>query len=334
MMKKNPLAVVLGLSVFFFVIFVAVAVGTVMTLVPGGRSGTKKLFSKGGGIGIIEIKGVIMESKKTLDEIEAFSEDPLIKAVIVRINSPGGSVAPSQEIYDGLKRLGKKKPVYSSMASLAASGGYYVACGTKKIFASPGTITGSIGVIMQFANVSKLLEWAKVSAYNVKTGKFKDIGSPHREMTADERTLLQDMIDNVLGQFRRAVSAARGIPMDKVVEISDGRIFSGEQAKEAKLVDELGGMTETVEAIAKEAGITGKPHLVYASKKHSALERIFGELDDEESASLDSVDSSVVGGTIQGFLKLLMGKAGGALDTPAKTSAFAGPLFLLRFGTN
>ncbi|MBI3544845.1 MAG: signal peptide peptidase SppA [Deltaproteobacteria bacterium] len=331
-MKKNPLVIVLGLSAFFFVVFLAVAVGTVMSLTPGGRQSSKKLFSgRSSTIGVVEIKGVIMDSKKSVDQLDSFAEDPLIKAVIVRINSPGGSVAPSQEIYEAVRRVAKKKPVYASMSSVAASGGYYVACGAKKIYANAGTITGSIGVIMQFADASKLLQWAKVSPYAIKTGKFKDIGSPSREMREDERQLLQDMIDNVLGQFRRAVSTARSIPMDKVVEISDGRIFSGEQAKDVKLVDEVGGLNETVEAIAKEAGITGKPHLVYAGKKRRGFERFLSDIDGDEEDSESSTNLSGVGALLRGALagagadRLL-----GSLALPGRAKA-AGPLFLLPF---
>ncbi len=326
MNKTNPLAIILGLSAFFFIVFLAVAVGTVMSLSPT-RTERKLFGNKDNSIGVIEIKGVISESKKAMDQIEGFAEDPLIKAVIIRINSPGGAVAPSQEIYDALKRLAKKKPTYSSMGSLAASGGYYIACGTKKIFANPGTITGSIGVIMQFADASKLMQFVKVNPYNIKTGKFKDIGNPNREMTADEKALLQDMIDNVLGQFRRAVASARGLTMDKVIEVSDGRIFSGEQAKEQKLVDELGGMSETVEAIAKEAGITGKPHLVYAGKKKRGLDRIFGEFEEDDEAS-----SNIGRGGIGSLFHQLLGQAGdGLLDAVSSPVKLVGPLFLLPF---
>lgn len=327
--KKNPLVWILGLSAFFFVVFLAVAIGTVMSLSPGASQ--KRLFTgRTSNIGVIEVKGVILDSKKTLEQLDSFAEDQLIKAVIIRINSPGGSVAPSQEIYEGVQRLAKKKPVYVSMASVAASGGYYVACGAKKIYANPGTITGSIGVIMQFADVSKLLQWAKVSPYNIKTGKFKDIGSPEREMTPDEKALLQDMIDNVLGQFRRAVAAARNLPMDKVVEISDGRIFSGQQAKEAHLVDEVGGINDVVDAIAKEAGITGKPHLVYAGKKKHPFERFFGDFDDDEESSRLGLGGDAVSSIARAIVAAAGGQGllGGAAPAASKLT---GPLFLLPF---
>lgn len=325
MFKKNPLALILGLSAFFFVVFLAVAVGTVMTLTPGKTQ--KRFFGKANSIGVLEVKGVIIDSKKLVEEIEEFEEDSFIKGVIVRVNSPGGSVAPSQEIYDALKRLQKKKPVYTSMGSVAASGGYYVACGTKKIFANAGTITGSIGVIMQFADVSKLMQWAKVSEYNIKTGKFKDIGSPTREMTEDEKQLLQGMIDNVLSQFRKAVSNARSIPMEKVIELSDGRIFSGEQAQSVKLVDEVGGFKDALDALVKETGISGKPHLVYAAKKRHGLERLFSGLDEEDEESSTSIGPNSLASSIEAILSLLRGESmRGAIQRPSR---LLGPLFIL-----
>lgn len=288
-MRKNPLLVILGISAVFFVIFVAVAIATVMSMTSTGQ-GPQKIFGKTNAIGVLEVKGVIMDSKQLLEHIDKFENDGRIKGVLVRINSPGGAVGPSQEIYDALVKLQKKKPVYSSMASIAASGGYYVAVGTKRIFANPGTITGSIGVIMQFADLSKLYQWAKVNPYVIKTGKYKDVGSPSREMGPEEKALLQDMIDNVLGQFRKAVATGRNLPMEKVVEVSDGRIFSGEQAKNNKLVDDLGGFNDAVEALAKEVGIKGEPTLIYPTKKKKELLDILltdleGEGDEEASSS-------------------------------------------------
>ena len=321
MEKKNPLFLILGISAACFVIFLVVTVGALMNMGSPAKS-QKKLFRKNNTIAVIEVKGVIMDSKKVLEQIESFSEDEGVKAVLIRINSPGGAVAPSQEIYEGLRRLGQKKPVYSSMSSLAASGGYYIACGTKKIFANPGTITGSIGVIMQFADLSKLFQWAKINPYVVKTGKFKDVGSPNREMGQEEKNLLQAMIDNVLMQFRAAVVAGRGIPMDRVIELSDGRIFSGEQAKQVKLVDELGGIDDAISALAKEAGISGKPNIIYGTKKKGAFERIFGELDDDA----ESESSQFGGSRLNALARLILGVE---VDAPvSRLTGFVGPLFL------
>src|SRR4029077_13140783 len=146
--------------------------------------------------------------------------DSDVKAIVLRLNSPGGAVAPSQEIYQAVKNY--KKPIVASMSSVAASGAYYVACGAKKVYANPGTITGSIGVIMEFANLEKLYEWAKIKRFSIKTGRFKDVGAEYREMTADERALLQNMVDDVLSQFTLAVSEGRNIPLETVKEIADG----------------------------------------------------------------------------------------------------------------
>jgi protease-4 len=256
-----------------------------MNITSGNPLTQKQLFRRNAQfIGVLEVQGILLDSKKTLEEIDGLSENPLIKGVLVRINSPGGAVAPSQEIYEALKKLSKKKPVFSSLANVAASGGYYVACGTKKIFANPGSITGSIGVIMQFADLSKFYQWAKIQPYHIKSGKFKDVGSTMREMTADEREILQKMADTVLLQFQKVVADSRQIPLEKLKDIADGKIYSGEQAKEVKLVDELGGFQDTVDALAKEAGISGKPKLIYAKKKKKLLELLL-----EEDAEVDSL---------------------------------------------
>lgn len=301
-MRKNPLVVVLAVSFAFFVLFVVMAAYFLGGLGPGGleSSTQKKLFGKSNAVGVIEVKGAILDSKKAVEQIEGFVDNAMIKAVIVRINSPGGAVAPSQEIYGAVKKLAAKKPVFASLGSVAASGGYYVACGAKKIYANPGSITASIGVIMQFADMSKLFQWAKMNPYNIKTGKFKDIGSPNREMTDEEKALLQAMANNVLSQFRSAVAESRGLAMDKVIEISDGRIMSGEQAKSVKLVDELGGFRDAVDAVAKEAGISGKPRLIYASKKKTLFVRLFETDDDGDS------DSSESRGGVAGLLANLL----------------------------
>lgn len=332
-MRKNPLAVLLVISGVFFVIFVVVAVATMSTFKPGKTQ--KKFFAGASGIGVVDIKGVIMDSKKTVEQLDELSDDQQIKGVVVRVNSPGGSVAPSQEIYETIKKIGNKKPVYVSMSSVAASGGLYVSLGAKKIFANPGTITGSIGVIMQFADLSKLFQWAKVNPYNIKTGRFKDIGSPNREMTAEEKAILQSMIDNVLGQFRRAVATARSLPMEKIVEISDGRIFSGEQAKQAKLVDELGGFSDTVDALAKDVGIQGKPTLFYPRKKHSVLEAVLGNLDDDEDSSESSIGRGVsISKAVRAFLEIVGdARPGGATGSGLGLGlGLHGPLFLMPYG--
>jgi protease-4 len=289
----NPLSLVLLLSAAFFVIFLLVSGVMFMTRTPGGS--TSKMGSGifgSGAVAIVELNGVIMDSKKLVKRIDRIQDDDEVKAIVVRINSPGGAVAPSQEIYDALKR--SKKPVVASMASVAASGGYYVACAAKKIYANPGTITGSIGVIMEFINIEKLYEWAKVQRYAVKTGKFKDIGAEYKQMSPDERALLQGMVDDVLLQFKTAIVEGRKLPMEQVTAIADGRIFSGSQAKAAKLVDELGPLQDAINEAGKMAGIKGKPRVVEAEKKKRNFLRML--LDEGDDEFRDSSESSRLGG--------------------------------------
>lgn len=286
MSKKNPLLLLLFVSLLAFVFFLLFVFFYTKKTENSYLSSKQKIFYKSqSGLALLELKGVILDSKKILEQIDAVAEESAIKGVVLRINSPGGSVAPSQEIYQAVKRLSQTKPVYASMGSVAASGGYYAACGAKKIFANPGTITGSIGVIMQFADLSKLYDWAKVNPYTLKTGKFKDTGTPTRPMSLEEKELLQGMIENVLTQFRRVVAEARGLKYEEVIPLSDGRIFSGEQAKAVRLVDELGGIEDAALALAQEVGISGKPELIKIEKRKNFIEQIFSEFTDEDEDS-------------------------------------------------
>jgi protease-4 len=291
----GPLAWVLTVSAAFFVLFLIFS--SVLYFSRGGAhvasNGKRGAFLAGGSgaVGVIELNGVIMDSKKTLKKLEAFEESPGIKAVVLRLNSPGGAVAPSQEIYQAVKSF--KKPLVVSMSSVAASGAYYIAMGAKKVYANPGTITGSIGVIMEFANLEKLYEWAKVQRYAIKTGKFKDVGAEYREMGPEERALLQTMVDDVLSQFKQAVSEGRKLPIEQVSEVADGRIFSGNQAKKAKLVDELGTLQDAIDDVAKMAKIEGKPEVVYPEKSRPAWIDLV--LDDGSREDRSEGSSSLVG---------------------------------------
>jgi protease IV len=262
--KKSPLTLILMLSAVFFGVFLLISGALFMYRVPGAVPGGGSGFFASGTIGVVEISGVILDSKKTLRRLERFEEDDDIKAVVLRLNSPGGAVAPSQEIYEAVRNY--KKPLVVSMASVAASGAFYIACGAKHVFANPGTLTGSIGVIMEFANIEKLLDWAKIQRYSIKTGKFKDTGAEYRAMTADERALMQSLADEVLGQFKAAVAKGRNLTPAQVTAIADGRILSGSQAKAAKLVDGLGTIQDAIDQAAKLASIKGKPNVVYPEK--------------------------------------------------------------------
>ena len=222
-------------------------------------------------VALLEVKGMIIDVQPVIEQLVKFTKDDSVKAIVFRIESPGGGVSPSQELYREIRRSAEKKPVVASMGSVAASGGYYIASGVQKIYANPGTITGSIGVIAQFTNFEELFKKIGFRMEVVKSGAFKDMGNPGRAMTTEEREYLQKLLDSVHQQFVRDVARGRRMPEEKVREIADGRIFTGEQAKEMGLVDELGGLNDAVAAAAKMAGITGEPKLVYPEKKKISL---------------------------------------------------------------
>ena len=267
-MRKHP--VLLGLIV------VGVILGVfLLSILFLTRFGEKKAFAHGEKIAVVDINGVITSSRYIVQQIDNFKEDEDVKAIILRINSPGGGVGPSQEIYREVLRAKEKKKIIASMESVGASGGYYVACASDLIVANPGTITGSIGVVMEFSNVEDLLKKIGLRSYVIKSGKHKDIGSPLREMTPGERSILQGVIDSVHGQFVRAVAEGRNMEESKVRRIADGRIFSGEQAKELGLVDRLGSLQDAIEIAAEMVGIEGKPALIYPKRKLSLYELLF-----------------------------------------------------------
>ncbi len=234
-------------------------------------------FATGGKVGVLPVTGIIADSEPTVEQLKKFAKDDSVKAIVLRINSPGGGVGPSQEIYQEIRKLRGKKPVVSSMGAVAASGGYYIACGSQKIYANPGTITGSIGVIMQFVNVKELIEKIGIKGMVVKSGERKDAGSPLRDMTPEEREYLQGVIDNVHLQFVRAVAEGRNLGIDAVRQIADGRVFSGEQAKALGLVDALGGQEDAVAEAAKLAKIEGEPRVVMPPKKKISILELLRE---------------------------------------------------------
>jgi protease-4 len=222
-------------------------------------------------VAVVEIKGVVADAEPTIENLTNFTKDDSVKALVLRIESPGGGVSPSQELYEEVRRTVQKKPVVVSMGAVAASGGYYIAAAAQKIYANPGTITGSIGVILQFTNLEELFRKIGFRMEIVKSGPYKDVGNPAREMTPEERAYLQDLIDNVHQQFVRAVAQGRRMEEEKVREVADGRIFTGEQAKELGLVDELGDLKDAINAAAKMAGIEGEPKVIYPEKKKRSL---------------------------------------------------------------
>ena len=256
-MKKRPLlmaSLTIGAMFLFFLLVI---------LVSGSWRGHSDLVAVGEKIGIIEVVGPIDSSKLLIEQIHDFRDSRSVKAVVLRIDSPGGGVGPSQEIYSEVRKLAEVKPLIVSMGSVAASGGYYIAAPASRLFANPGTITGSIGVIMSFANYQELLEKVGVKNQVVKSGKFKDIGSGSRSFTAAEEKLVQSLIDDVHAQFVEAISLGRKMSTGQVARLADGRIFSGRQALDVGLVDELGNLQDAIAYAAELAGLGTDPTLVY-----------------------------------------------------------------------
>lgn len=250
-------------------------------------------LAKGDKVGVIPVKGMISDSEPVIEQLKRFGKDDSVKAIVLRIESPGGGVGPSQEIYEEVKKVAAKKPVLASMGALAASGGYYIACATQKVFANPGTMTGSIGVIMPFMNVRELAEKIGLRGMTVKSGEYKDIGSPLRDMKPDERALLQGVVDNVHHQFVNAVAEGRNLPREDVMRIADGRIFTGEQARALGLVDVLGNLEDAVAEAGKMGKIPGEPRVVTPPKKKIS----FLELLKEETRTL--LEEKISGNRLQ-----------------------------------
>ncbi|HWQ68459.1 MAG TPA: signal peptide peptidase SppA [Patescibacteria group bacterium] len=223
----------------------------------------------GSKVALIAVEGVILDSKEVIEQLEKHRTNPSVKAIVLRINSPGGGVAPSQEIHEEIlkTRQTDKKPIVASMGSVAASGGYYIASATDLIVANPGSITGSIGVVLQVPNISGLMQKIGVKSVVVKSGLHKDLASPTRDMTDAERQILQGMLDDVHGQFIDAVATGRRIDRQKVKTMADGRIFSGREAQSLGLVDQLGNLQDAIERAGALAGIHGKPTVIQERKR-------------------------------------------------------------------
>lgn len=229
--------------------------------------GDDTAFPASQGVGLVEVKGMIVDSREPVRQLRYFMKKDNVKAVVLRIDSPGGVVGPSQEIYQEVKRLAAKKKVVVSMGSLAASGGYYIAAPATLIYANPGTITASIGVLIKFSNIEGLLGKVGIKSSTIKTGAFKDAGAPDRPLSAEDRAMFQAVIDSTHEQFVRAVAEGRKLPVDEVRKLADGRILSGEQAMAAKLVDRLGNLQDAVEEAGRLAGISGEPEVIMPPKK-------------------------------------------------------------------
>ena len=216
-----------------------------------------------GNIGIVEINGMILSSKTIIKNIKTFRDDESIKAIILRINSPGGGIGPSQEIYREIMKTKMNKKIITSMGSVAASGGYYIASATDKIIANSGTITGSIGVIMEYVNIKEIAKKIGISPVVIKSGEFKDIGSPMRELKEKEKIILQDLVDELHLQFVNDVAKARGIEVEKMLALADGRVYTGQKALKLNLIDRIGNLDDAVQWAGQLAGVTVELKPVY-----------------------------------------------------------------------
>ena len=263
-MKKRRVFIILGsIVVLFFLMLV------LLRTMSGGASIGQK-------VAVIDIAGIVSKSDATIKLIHTYRDDPSVKAIVLRIDSPGGSVAPVQEIFTELEKI--EKPIVASMGGSAASGGYYIACAADTIVANPGTLTGSIGVIMQFTRMKGLYDKVGLEHQVVKSGQFKDTGSPFRELAEQERAVLQATVDDVYNQFVDTISKSRErlLTRAEVVELADGRIFSGKQALESKLIDQLGNLPDAIKIAGKLAGIDGKPRVLRPERRTSLFEQLLG----------------------------------------------------------
>ncbi len=270
--QKHPILLGLFILTGIFFLFLGGVSLLISSLI--SHSPQTDIFSKKEGVGIVELKGLIISSDQTLKHLTEFRHNPNVKSIVLRIESPGGAVGAAQEIYQEVMRTNHVKPVIASMGSMGASGGYYAALGAESIMANPGTMTGSIGVIIKFPNLEGLFEKIGYKSEVIKSGPLKDVGAGDRPMREEERKLMQDLIDNVYGQFVRDIAAARGMEKDTVQGLADGRVYTGEQALEVGLIDNLGNFTDAITMAADMGGLdVENPRLIYprVDRKFSLL---------------------------------------------------------------
>ncbi|MCK4256901.1 signal peptide peptidase SppA [candidate division WOR-3 bacterium] len=274
-MRKN-IYIIIGVVIFIILLLAIFSVSI-----------TSRFLTRGN-IALIEIEGEIVESKKIIKNLEKVKESPFIKGVVVRLETPGGAVVPCQEIVDEIDILQDEgKIVVASLGTIATSGGYYIASTADRIVSNPGTITGSIGVIMQLPSVEELTKKIGIEMRVIKSREYKDIASPFRKMRKDERELLQDVVNDVYNQFVDEVVNGRGIDKDSILKIADGRIFSGKIAKELGLVDTLGTLNDAIAIAGELAGIKGKPNVItLKERKTPAIFRLFSSIDNKMGVSL------------------------------------------------
>lgn len=295
--SKGIVGIFVLITVLFFV-FMVFAFYTIANFKNTSDLGAKAQDSDEGPIAVLTLDGPIMESKKFIQLLHAAEEEKSVKAILIRVDSPGGAVAPTQEIYEEIRRIDKDKPVYASFGSIAASGGYYIGAAARKIYANPGSLTGSIGVIMQFADLSELFAWAKFKPGVIKAGRYKDIGSPHRPMTDEEKSILDSSLKVTHKQFINDIVAVREDRLKaKPEDFAQGQIFNGEEALALGLVDELCGMWEAGRRMHKELKLKGKFGLrfVKPKKKGFSLSALMEEGEETMSAIRQVVKSKQTG---------------------------------------
>jgi protease-4 len=266
---------VVGVTLALWAVVLALFLGATTLALRSPETGT--LF--GQRVAVVEVEGMILDVEDVLRDLKGYRDNPAVRAVVVRINSPGGVVGPTQEVHQAIVRLREAgKPVVASLGAVAASGGYYIAVAADRIYANPGTLTGSIGVIMQMANLESLMKKVGVDWVVVKAGTFKDLGNLGRPMTPDERRVLQTLLDDVHGQFIGAVAEGRRLDRAQVAQFADGRIFSGTQAKSLRMIDELGGLEDSVNAAARLAGLPVPPRVIPPRRKLSIFDLVRTQL--------------------------------------------------------
>ena len=278
-MKSHPLwtgCLVTTLAVLFFLGLA----GIVLALLGKGS-----FFSSQERVGVVEIKGLLTDSRTAIKQLDRYRDDDSIKAIVLRINSPGGAVGPAQEILREVEKVRAKKKIVASLGTVAASGGYYIASGANLIMANRGTATGSIGVLMQFTNAEGLSKKLGLDFFNLKAGRYKDVGSPFRSMSPEDKAYLQGFLDNIYQQFLSDVAHNRKIPLAKLKTLAEGKIYSGEEAKEIGLVDAFGNLPDAIEKAGRLGGIKGKVKAVYAEKEGFSFLRLLLGQETEESLS-------------------------------------------------
>jgi protease-4 len=272
-MKSRTLRVLTATLVIY------VGVAALFLAIASSRRGGEGAPIFGPRVAIVELEGMILEVEDLIRDLKLYRENPQVKAVVIRINSPGGVVGPTQELHQALIRVREAgKPVVASLGSVAASGGYYTAVAADRIFANPGTLTGSIGVIMQMANVESLFKKVGVDYVVVKAGRYKDLGNFSRPMTPEERRVLQTLLDDVHAQFIDAVAAGRKLDRADVVKFADGRVFSGTQAKDLRMIDTLGSFEDAINEAAKLAGLRVPPAVIRPSRRFSLFDLVRSQL--------------------------------------------------------